>query len=1280
MNVFPRLISARLPAWRLPPAMRRTARVAVWLIASAVLLLAVLASVIQFWLLPRLGDYKPALALALSQATGQTVQIDELGGGWRHGQLVLFVRGVSVSQPQSGATQRFARLELSPSLSSLWRLEPHFSRIALSDPVIHIRRDARGAILINDIDLTQGSGDTALLDWLLRQGEVNIDQATLHWRDEYAGLAELTLTEGHVALRRGLFSHSLSIGARPPSDWLSSFALAMDWRGDRLADWKTWRGRVRLEVGGVRLSAWENYLNFNASRMLPQGEGQSSVELNFDGPRIEALNARLSLRNVLLRLNPSEEAVRVPVLSGRVELAQSRDGVWTLAAQDLLAVAENAAIFNHADIQGEWKDGANGHGKLTLSQVDLAAIKPLLRHLPLEQNAAWKTLAPTGFVDKVHVGWRGDIVAPSRYQVSGAFRQLGWQGSGVLPSVTGMSGELNFDESRGELNLRNQGAASVTLPGVFIAPLQFADLNARVNWTREAQGVAVDLGRIRFANADVSGELSGRYRYVPGHAGLIDVKATLGRMPASRVPAYLPLSIDQDTRLWLSQALKRGHADGAQLQLRGDLEHFPFANPDKGLFEVRTRADGVTLAYAPGWPALENIHGELRFIRNRMEIVNASGQAMGARLFNVNGVLPDIEHASSHLRIEGQASGPTAAFVQYLRATPVDRALGGLTRAARTQGDGALRLKLDIPLANADATRVDGEYQFRRNAITLTDYAIPPLSEVSGTLRFSETGARSDGLRFAALGGAGQLRIQPGRDGRMLFALGGDADMRAAARQYLPWLAPHLNGRSEYRGEFTIGRDLETLWLESSLQGVDSQLPAPLAKPAMQALPLRLDLASEPRQGMRLNVRAGQALQGQFWLGEHGQVQRGALRLGTPAALPAAPLRGGLAVAAGGERFELDPWLGLGGSDADGAWPAMSVALDARQLQVQGRTLHQVKAQLQSSHGDWEGQLSAQELAGSLRWQAQAHKLSARLSRMDLALTSGADGGEPPSVRQAATLPTLDIRVEALSYRQRPLGTLELAMQPHPNGWQLDKLWWNGPEGRALLTGMWQRDGREGVTALRGQFDSPDLDGLFTRLGYPDMIERGRMTAQGALQWQGGVLSPVLSSLRGDLTLQAENGQFAKINPGMGRLLGVISLQSLPRRFQLDFHDIFSEGFAFNTLNGKVNVDNGVFTIRDMKMTGPAATVAMRGYADLGRDRQQLRVTVEPHLAESVALATGAALLNPVMGVAALAAQKVLQDPFGKLFAYDYEITGSLGAPVIRKLDRFGGDAPREKP
>lgn len=1277
MNVFTR----RFPLLRHPLA-RRLTRVLGWLILSVTLLLAALASVVQFWLLPRLPQFKPELAARLSHSIGQTVSIGELGGGWRHGQLVLYMRQVTITQPGTGATQQFDRLELAPSLSSLWRLEPHFDRIALTGPVIHIRRDPQGAILVNGIDLTQGNGDSALPDWLLRQGEVRIDQATLHWRDEFAGLAELTLTEGRVVLRRGLLRHSLSISARPPRDWLSSFSASMDWRGDRLADWKRWQGRARLEVGGVRLSAWENYLNFNRSRVLPQGEGQTSVELGFDGARIDMLNARLSLRNVLLRLNPNEDAVRVPVLSGAVQLSQSSSGVWKLAAHDLVAVAENAAIFDHADIDGEWKEGSDGHGKLTLSQVDLAAIKPLLRHLPLDQNTAWKTLDPTGFVEKVHVGWRGDVVAPSRYQVSGAFRQLGWHGSGVLPSVTGMTGALNFDENRGELNLKNQGAASVTLPGVFVAPLGFNALDAKVAWTREAQGVAVDLDDIRFSNADVSGQLAGRYRYVPGHAGRIDLKATLGRMPANRVPAYLPLSIGNDTRSWLVAALKAGHADGASLRLQGDLDHFPFAAPGSGVFEVRTRADKVTLAYAPGWPALEQIDGELLFLGNRMEIRQASGRVMGAQLHAVNGVLPDIEHASSHLQVEGQARGPTLAFIQFLRASPIDRLLGGLASAARPQGNGELSLKLDIPLNDANATQVKGEYRFARNAITFADYAIPPLTEVSGPLQFSETGASSDGLHYTALGGAGQLRISRGQAGRMQFKLAGEANLRDATRQYLPWLAPHVAGNSEYRGEFSVGQQLESLWLESSLTGASSQLPAPMGKASGDSLPLRLDLSPNPEQrhGQRLGIRLGNALQGQMLFDPDGVVQRGALRLGpaSGAPLPPLPLHG-IAVAVQSERFDLDPWLSLGGGDAGGNWPPLTVNLKAAQLFSQGRRLAQVKAQLQASHGEWSGQVSAQELAGTLRWEPDhGGRLTARLARLTLPLPATDSSSEVGAGQLASNLPALAISVDRLDYQQHDLGQLQLSMQPRPHGWQLDQLSLNSPDGRVQVTGVWQNDGKQGVTALRGQLDSPHLDGLLTRLGYPDAIRRGQLKASGALQWQGGVFSPVLSSLRGELTVLAENGQFEKINPGMGRLLGVFSLQSLPRRFQLDFHDIFSQGFAFNSASGKINVDNGLVTIRDMKMIGPAANVALSGRADLGRDRQQLRVTVEPHLSESVALATGAALLNPIIGMAALAAQKVLQDPVGKLFAYDYEITGSLSAPVIRKLDRFGGDSSSE--
>ena len=377
------------------------------------------------------------------------------------------------------------------------------------------------------------------------------------------------------------------------------------------------------------------------------------------------------------------------------------------------------------------------------------------------------------------------------------------------------------------------------------------------------------------------------------------------------------------------------------------------------------------------------------------------------------------------------------------------------------------------------------------------------------------------------------------------------------------------------------------------------------------------------------------------------------------------------AVAVQDERFELDPWLSLGSGDADGAWPTLSVALDTRQLLAQGRVLHQVKAQLQSSHGDWEGQVSAQELASQLHWQAGAHKLSAKLSRLNLPLSSSANEPNDTSLgRQAANLPALDITVDALSYQQQPLGHLQLAMQPRSNGWQLDQLWWSGPEGRARLTGMWQRDGREGVTACAASLTvriwAACWHALATRHPAPWLADRTRRAAMAGRRAQPGIV------------LAARRPQPARRKTASlprSTLVWVACWGDQPAiaapALSAGFSRHLQRGLCFNALTGKVNVDNGVFTLNDMKMTGPAADVSLRGHADLGRDRQQLRVTVEPHLSEGVALA-GAALLNPVLGVAALAAQKCCKT---RLASYLPMITKSpaallRGHPQTRPLWR----------
>ena len=58
------------------------------------------------------------------------------------------------------------------------------------------------------------------------------------------------------------------------------------------------------------------------------------------------------------------------------------------------------------------------------------------------------------------------------------------------------------------------------------------------------------------------------------------------------------------------------------------------------------------------------------------------------------------------------------------------------------------------------------------------------------------------------------------------------------------------------------------------------------------------------------------------------------------------------------------------------------------------------------------------------------------------------------------------------------------------------------------------------------------------------------------------------------------------MDPGIAKLLGVLSLQSLPRRLTLDFRDIFQQGFAFDGIDGDVKIGQGQATTRNLRMRG----------------------------------------------------------------------------------------------
>ena len=225
--------------------------------------------------------------------------------------------------------------------------------------------------------------------------------------------------------------------------------------------------------------------------------------------------------------------------------------------------------------------------------------------------------------------------------------------------------------------------------------------------------------------------------------------------------------------------------------------------------------------------------------------------------------------------------------------------------------------------------------------------------------------------------------------------------------------------------------------------------------------------------------------------------------------------------------------------------------------------------------------------------------------------------GAASSDEIARELPALAVTADSYTFNGNELGRLELRAVNEPKGWRLDKLELASAEGTLSATGLWDPSGRgPGSTQLEVKADVKDVGKYLERFGYPQTVAKGTATLGGTVQWAGPVYRIDYGTLTGSLDLKAERGQFVKVKPGVGRLLGVLSLQSLPRRISLDFRDVFSDGFAFDAVNGSAKIAQGVATTDNLAMTGPAASVAIAGRADLANETQDLTVRVVPVLGD----------------------------------------------------------------
>jgi uncharacterized protein (TIGR02099 family) len=573
------------------------------------------------------------------------------------------------------------------------------------------------------------------------------------------------------------------------------------------------------------------------------------------------------------------------------------------------------------------------------------------------------------------------------------------------------------------------------------------------------------------------------------------------------------------------------------------------------------------------------------------------------------------------------------------------------------------------------STKVSGTYQFVNNQL-IPQPGFPPLEQVNGRLEFTEASVRVPNATAQFLGGPLTVSAGSQRDAAVSIQFQGKVNSDAARRAGGGEWLRYIRGATDWRGTLTVRNKRVDFSVDSSLQGLAVNLPAPFAKAAAETMPLRFErrFTGAQQERMALNIGSlGSAVI--HWRTENGntRIERGNVRFGEGVA--AEPDRPGIVLAGAIKSLDLDAWLTVLGESSPGAGATLaSVDMRIGTLDWFDRRFAALAVTATQQGGVLQLTVKGRDVEGAASWRAQGKgRLTARLRRLTVpvreepvapaAVVAAADA-KPPE------LPALDVIIDEFQLGEHALGKLELLATPQQRDWRIERLRLANPDGTLNLDGTWQSWLTQPATQVNVRLDVVDIGKYLARLGYPEGVRRGTAKIEGSLVWAGSPQRIDYPTLSGNFVLDAAKGQFVKLEPGIGKLLGILSLQSLPRRISLDFRDIFSEGLAFDEIVGAVKVTKGVASTDNLRISGPAARIVMNGQVDLAKETQVLRVKVNPQLSDTVSVA-GALIGGPIAGVAAFIAQKLLKDPLNQIASYEYDVTGSWTDPVVNKVEQL---------
>ncbi len=1248
--------------------------------AAIVILMAVAVGLFRLFL-PRLPEYQDQIKGWASAAIGMQVEFSGMDARWglRGPELEFYDAELLRVGSQ---TQAIAAQEVSVGVALLRLVADRklvVDRVTLRDTAIEVRQLVDGRWWVQGMpvdELSQlqagGAGDVGNIEFVGEDIEIRFLQPA----DERPRFFEIP----RVQLRRDDEKIEVDGAVRLPEALGRDLNLSAIRLLGKPSSERSWD--VTVEIDGINLGEASDLLE-DDFRGFSSGVGDVEVSLVIADTAIRGATADIDFTDLSIAESASFD------LSGRFEFSQFDDGLLVAAQELVIETGEGARP--PADLRFE--ASRNDAGEVVMvdaraTYLDLRDLALFLPWLPETQREWFLDYAPDGEIRELHATVSDLHRVEPKYDIAVELDNVGVATVGKWPGVRGLSAVVDASTTGGHIEI-NATDLTVVSDQLFPQPLPLDAVQGRLTWRTSNDRTRIFTDKLRVRSPVMSSENNGELTIYGGsESPQVDFVSTFSIADIALAKQYIPRNLLKPKLYqWFQDALVSGSIPRGSARLYGPLDKFPFDGGEGQLF-VQGNVRNTEFRFRPDWPAADLIDVDVivdnaRLYSERGQSANTGNQVVDAKI-----EIADLRDPV--LTIDAFATGTLETIRQFVMQSPLDKLFGGQLARVNVEGDAAFDLDLTIPIKTAREFEVTTRIQAGGGRLQVDGFPAA-VSDLTGVVTITRDTLASESLGGMFLGQPIDIALRTANDNEPQYSAVASANGVVTAEALVEDLGLPLDGivdgQSDYRLHVRFprgGRETPTpltFDISSDLVGMAVNLPPPFGKAAELEVATAGDIRLS-RGGERIES-AGIAGDDVAWQiavvnADNGwDFDRGILALGgeliEPAETRGLHIRGSTGV------VRLQDWLSLsqrGAAQLGTVERIRSIDLAIDDLFLLGQHLVDHRVRVDRSAQDWLVQVEGEHVSGSVFLPYDFGGDRALVLDMERLVLPGDDVSPTtdPSMPDPRKLPPISLKTRAFALGQRNFGAIETEIARTDRGLVADQIIATDDTFEIVGNGRWVVDESDPMgqkTYMTATLTSKDVQRTMRRLDYDPGIVGEDMSILLDLNWSGGPRPDFLDTLNGQVQARFGTGQIEDVDPGAGRVFGLMSIVALPRRLSLDFSDVFDKGFGFDRIRGTFRIEDGQAFTCNLSLEGPAADIGIIGRAGLAdRDYDQTAV-VSANFGNTLPVVT-AFVAGPQAAAAVLIFSQIFKKPLKEVGQVFYSIEGGWDDPVIESTDAQG--------